>query len=70
MNAEIDERAPMQAVEDVGQMTARVKGLEILLGNAPTTAEDELVPWLKTIVLQKAGGRQARWKAQGGEPVA
>src|SRR5215213_3735181 len=26
------------------------RGLEILLTKAPTTSEDELVPWLKTVV--------------------
>jgi DNA-directed RNA polymerase specialized sigma24 family protein len=28
------------------------RGLEILLTKAPTTREDELVPWLKTVVLR------------------
>jgi DNA-directed RNA polymerase specialized sigma24 family protein len=28
------------------------RGLEILLCKAPTTREDELVPWLKTVVLR------------------
>ena len=30
------------------------RGLEILLTKAPTTAEDELVPWLKTVVKHEA----------------
>src|SRR4051812_44665960 len=28
------------------------RGLEILLTKAPTTSEDELVPWLKTVVIR------------------
>src|SRR5215210_1867784 len=30
------------------------RGLEILLTKAPTTSEDELVPWLKTVVKHEA----------------
>src|SRR5918995_1423616 len=30
------------------------RGLEILLRKAPTTREDELVPWLKTVVKHEA----------------
>ena len=30
------------------------RGVEILLGKAPTTVEDELVPWLKTVVKHEA----------------
>src|SRR5215208_1048619 len=30
------------------------RGLEILITKAPTTAEDELVPWLKTVVKHEA----------------
>src|SRR3954447_1920526 len=39
------------------------RGVEILLTKAPTTTEDELLPWLKTVVkheasaVAKAGGR-------------
>src|SRR3954447_22750873 len=39
------------------------RGVEILLTKAPTTTEDELLPWLKTVVkheafaVRKAGGR-------------
>jgi DNA-directed RNA polymerase specialized sigma24 family protein len=28
------------------------RGLEILLTKAPTTPEEELVPWLKTVVIR------------------
>ena len=28
------------------------RALEILITKAPTTAEDELVPWLKTVVIR------------------
>src|SRR3954451_7774640 len=31
------------------------RGLEILLTKAPTTSEDELVPWLKTVVIRTLG---------------
>src|SRR5829696_2773600 len=30
------------------------RGVEILLTKAPTTAEDELLPWLKTVVKHEA----------------
>ena len=30
------------------------RGLEILLTKAPTTSEDDLVPWLKTVVKHEA----------------
>jgi len=30
------------------------RGLEIMLTKAPTTAEDELVPWLKTVIKHEA----------------
>jgi DNA-directed RNA polymerase specialized sigma24 family protein len=30
------------------------RGLEILLTKAPTTSEEELVPWLKTVVKHEA----------------
>ena len=38
------------------------RGVEILLTKAPTTAEDELVPWLRTVVKHEAWalGRQRR----------
>jgi RNA polymerase sigma factor (sigma-70 family) len=44
------------------------RGVEILLTKAPTTAEDELVPWLRTVVKHEAWalGRQRRRAA----PVA
>ena len=44
------------------------RGVEILLTKAPTTAEEELVPWLRTVVKHEAWalGRQRRRAA----PVA
>ena len=50
------------------------RGLEILLTKAPTTHEEELVPWLKTVVKHEAFAiRQARERAapttDDGEPV-
>src|SRR5918997_6525175 len=39
----------MEDAEDAYQ-----RGLEILLTKAPTTAEEELVPWLKTVVKHEA----------------
>jgi hypothetical protein len=38
---------PPKDAEDAYQ-----RGLEILLTKAPTTREEELVPWLKTVVLR------------------
>ena len=35
------------------------RGIEILLTKAPSTSEDELIPWLKTVVI-RTFGRLAR----------
>jgi DNA-directed RNA polymerase specialized sigma24 family protein len=34
------------------------RGLEILLTKAPTTSEDELVPWLKTVLKRRVSGAE------------
>ena len=34
------------------------RGLEILLTKAPTTSEDDLVPWLKTVVIRTICARR------------
>jgi len=31
------------------------RGIEILLTKAPSTSEDELIPWLKTVVIRTFG---------------
>ncbi|MFL5886017.1 MAG: sigma-70 family RNA polymerase sigma factor [Thermoleophilaceae bacterium] len=39
------------------------RGLEILLTKAPSTSEDDLVPWLKTVVKHEAFAvRKQRWR--------
>ena len=44
------------------------RGIEILLTKAPTTAEDELVPWLRTVVKHEAWA--LRRQRQRAAPVA
>ena len=44
------------------------RGVEILLTKAPTTAEDELVPWLRTVVKHEAWA--IRRQRQRAAPVA
>src|SRR4051812_19574201 len=49
------------------------RGFEILLTKAPTTREEELVPWLKTVVKHEAFAirrqrERATPAAEGGEP--
>src|SRR5690349_23094960 len=43
------------------------RGVEILLTKAPTTSEDELLPWLKTVLKHEAF---AVSKANGGRTVS
>src|SRR5438093_10995881 len=39
------------------------RGLEILLTKAPSTSEDDLLPWLKTVVKHEAFAvRKQRWR--------
>ena len=67
--AEIDEAAPELLARHGAQILATARryaatpedaedayqrGLEILLTKAPTTREEELVPWLKTVVKHEA----------------
>jgi DNA-directed RNA polymerase specialized sigma24 family protein len=46
------------------------RGLEILLTKAPTTREEELVPWLKTVVLGTIRPSRERLHLWGRNPTA
>ena len=48
-------RATPEDAEDACQ-----RGLEILLTKAPTTSEDELIPWLKTMVIRTTRPQDVR----------
>jgi RNA polymerase sigma factor (sigma-70 family) len=52
--AEILATARRYSSSDQDAEDAYQRGLEILITKAPTTAEDELVPWLKTVVKHEA----------------
>ena len=52
--AEILATARRYSSSDEDAEDAYQRGLEILITKAPTTAEDELVPWLKTVVKHEA----------------
>ena len=49
------------------------RGIEILLTKAPSTSEDELIPWLKTVVFRticaRQGLRQRRARPAGRHPM-
>jgi DNA-directed RNA polymerase specialized sigma24 family protein len=46
------------------------RGLETLLTKAPTTREEELVPWLKTVVLGTIRPSRERLHLWGRNPTA